>query len=110
MGAAELQQSSADSADQLKTNPQRFHSALTLMEGQIILIPGGFPLIVDNVIVGAVGSAGHHGDGDVPAAKAGIAAWKKFRQQSALRNSKRRTILRHRHRRIILWLQNLSIF
>ncbi len=79
-GAATLQQSTAESADQLKTNPQRFHSALSLMEGQIILIPGGFPLIVDNVIVGAVGSAGHRGDGDVRAVKAGISAWEKYRQ------------------------------
>jgi glc operon protein GlcG len=80
MGAVTLQQSTAESADQLKTNPQRFHSALSLMEGQIILIPGGFPLIVDSVIVGAVGSAGHRGDGDVRAVQAGIAAWEKHRQ------------------------------
>ena len=58
VGAVTLQQTTAESGDQIKTNPQRFHSALSLMEGQIILIPGGFPLIVDNVIVGAVGSAG----------------------------------------------------
>jgi len=80
MGAVTLQQTTAESADQMQTNPQRFHSALSLMEGQIILIPGGFPLIVDNVIVGAVGSAGHRGDGDVRAVKAGIAAWEKYRQ------------------------------
>jgi uncharacterized protein GlcG (DUF336 family) len=80
MGAVTLQQTTAESSDQLQTNPQRFHSALSLMEGQIILIPGGFPLIVDNVIVGAVGSAGHRGDGDVRAVKAGIAAWEKYRQ------------------------------
>ena len=80
LGAVTLQQSTAESGDQIKTNPQRFHSALSLMEGQIILIPGGFPLIVDNVIVGAVGSAGHRGDGDVRAVKAGMAAWEKFRQ------------------------------
>ena len=80
MGAVTLQQTTAESADQLQTNPQRFHSALSLMEGQIILIPGGFPLIVDNVIVGAIGSAGHRGDGDVRAVKAGIAAWEKYRQ------------------------------
>ena len=80
MGAVTLQQSTAESADQLQTNPQRFHSALSLMEGQIVLIPGGFPLIVDNVIVGAVGSAGHRGDGDVRAVQAGIAAWEKYRQ------------------------------
>jgi uncharacterized protein GlcG (DUF336 family) len=80
LGAVTLQQSTAESGDQIKTNPQRFHSALSLMEGEIILIPGGFPLIVDNVIVGAVGSAGHRGDGDVRAVKAGIAAWEKLRQ------------------------------
>jgi uncharacterized protein GlcG (DUF336 family) len=80
MGAASLQQSTAESAEQLKTNPQRFHSALSMLGGEIILIPGGFPLIVDNVIVGAVGSAGHRGDGDVRAVKAGIAAWEKYRQ------------------------------
>ena len=51
-----------------------------MLGGEIILIPGGFPLIVNNVIVGAVGSAGHRGDGDVRAAKAGIAAWEKLRQ------------------------------
>jgi uncharacterized protein GlcG (DUF336 family) len=84
MGAATLQQSTAESADQLQTNPQRFHSALSLMQGQIILIPGGLPLIIDNVIVGAVGSAGHRGDGDVRAAKAGIAAWEKYRQSKAI--------------------------
>ena len=37
MGAVTLQQTTAESADQLQTNPQRFHSALSLMEGQIIL-------------------------------------------------------------------------
>jgi uncharacterized protein GlcG (DUF336 family) len=80
MGAATLQQSTTESADQLQNNPQRFHSALSLMQRQIILIPGGLPLIIDNVIVGAVGSAGHRGDGDVRAAKAGISAWEKYRQ------------------------------
>jgi uncharacterized protein GlcG (DUF336 family) len=80
MGAATLQQSTAESADQLQTNPQRFHGALGLMQGQIILIPGGLPLVIDNVIVGAVGSAGHRGEGDVRAAKAGVAAWEKYRQ------------------------------
>jgi uncharacterized protein GlcG (DUF336 family) len=82
IGAVTLQQSTSESAEQLQTNPQRFHSALSLMEGQIILIPGGLPLIIDNVIVGAVGSAGHRGDGDVRAAKAGIAAWEKYRQST----------------------------
>jgi uncharacterized protein GlcG (DUF336 family) len=80
MGAAALQQTTAESAEQYQTNPQRFHSALSMLGGEIILIPGGSPLIVNNIIVGAVGSAGHRGDGDVRAVKAGIAAWEKFRQ------------------------------
>jgi len=80
VGAASLQQTTAESGDQLQTNPQRFHSALSILGGEVMLIPGGFPLIVDNVIIGAVGSAGHRGDGDVRAVKAGIAAWEKYRQ------------------------------
>jgi uncharacterized protein GlcG (DUF336 family) len=88
-GAATLQQSTAESADQLQTNPQRFHSALSLMQGQIILIPGGLPLIIDNIIVGAVGSAGHRGDGDVRAAKAGIAAWEKYRQSKGAESTQK---------------------
>lgn len=80
VGAAALQQSTADSAEQYKTNPQRFFSALSMLDGEIILIPGGFPLIVDGRIIGAVGSAGHRGDGDVRAVEAGIAAWERFRQ------------------------------
>ena len=80
VGAASLQQTTAESADQLQTNPQRFHSALSILGGEVMLIPGGFPLIVDNVIIGAAGSAGHRGDGDVRAVKAGIAAWEKYRQ------------------------------
>ena len=79
-GAAALRQTTADSAEQLQSNPQRFHSALSILGGEVMLIPGGIPLIVDNVIIGAVGSAGHRGDGDVRAVKAGIAAWEKYRQ------------------------------
>lgn len=80
VGAVALQVDTAVSAEQVKTNPARFQSALSMLEGEIILIPGGTPLIVNNVVVGAVGSAGHRGDGDVRAVKAGIAAWEKFRQ------------------------------
>jgi len=80
VGAVALQADTAASAEQVKTNPARFQSALSMLEGEILLIPGGTPLIIDNVIVGGVGSAGHRGDGDVRAVKAAIAAWEKFRQ------------------------------
>ena len=80
VGAVALQVDTAMSAEQVKTNPARFQSALSMLEGEIILIPGGTPLIVNNVLIGAVGSAGHRGDGDVRAVKAGIAAWERYRQ------------------------------
>ena len=79
-GAVALQQNTAETAEQYKTNPQRYLSALSMLQGEVVFIPGGFPLVVDNRIVGAVASAGHRGDGDVRAVKAGIAAWEKFRQ------------------------------
>ncbi|MGH7832740.1 MAG: GlcG/HbpS family heme-binding protein, partial [Candidatus Binatia bacterium] len=80
VGAVALQRDTAVSAEQVKTNPARFQSALSMLNGEIILIPGGVPIIVNNVIIGAVGSAGHRGDGDVRAVKAGIAAWERLRQ------------------------------
>ena len=80
VGAVALQVDTAVSAEQVKTNPARFQSALNMLQGEILLIPGGTPLIIDNVVVGGVGSAGHRGDGDVRAVKAGLAAWEKFRQ------------------------------
>ena len=80
VGAVALQVDTAVSAEQVKTNPARFQSALSMLEGEILLIPGGTPLIINNVVVGGIGSAGHRGDGDVRAVKAGIAAWEKFRQ------------------------------
>jgi uncharacterized protein GlcG (DUF336 family) len=83
LGAVALQQTTGESADQYKTNPQRFLSALSMLQGEVLLIRGGFPLVVDGRIVGGVGSAGHRGDGDVDAVKAGIAAWERLRQSRA---------------------------
>jgi len=80
VGAVALQQTTGESADQYTVNPPRFLSALSMLQGEILLIRGGFPLIVDGRIVGGVGSAGHRGDGDVDAVKAGIAAWERYRQ------------------------------
>src|SRR5262245_20061930 len=85
VGAVALQVDTAVSAEQVKTNPARFQSALSMLQGEILLIPGGTPLMIDNVVVGGVGSAGHRGDGDVRAVKAGLAAWEKYRQSGASR-------------------------
>ena len=81
VGAVALQQTTGESADQYAANPQRFLSALSMLQGEVLLIRGGFPLIVDGRIIGGVGSAGHRGDGDVEAVKAGIAAWERFRKE-----------------------------
>jgi uncharacterized protein GlcG (DUF336 family) len=80
IGAVALQQPTAGMAEQFKTNPARFHSALSMLQGEVLLIPGGFPLIVDNQIVGGAGSAGFGGAEDMAALQAGIAAWEQFRK------------------------------
>ncbi|TMA09091.1 MAG: hypothetical protein E6J89_13535 [Deltaproteobacteria bacterium] len=56
VGAVALQVDTAVSAEQSKTNPARFQSALSMLGGEVILIPGGLPLTVDGIIIGAVGS------------------------------------------------------
>jgi uncharacterized protein GlcG (DUF336 family) len=55
-------------------------SALSMLQGEILLIPGGTPLIIDNVVVGGVPRAGHRGDGDVRAVRADSPPGEKFRQ------------------------------
>jgi glc operon protein GlcG len=82
-GAVALQAPTSDASDQFHTQPQRFFSALSMLNGEVLLIPGGIPLIVDGVVVGAVGSAGHGPNGDIPAVEAGIAAWQRYRQSMA---------------------------
>jgi len=49
-------------------------AALTLDEARVIVDAAKAIVKADN------GRAGHRGDGDVRAVKAGIAAWEKFRQ------------------------------
>jgi uncharacterized protein GlcG (DUF336 family) len=80
VGAVALQVPTSDMTEQYKTNPQRFFSMLSQLHGEIQLIPGGFPLVVQGRLIGGVGSAGHGGQGDVEAAKTGIAAWERYRQ------------------------------
>jgi len=58
-------------------------SAWRMLQGEILLIPGGTPLIIDNVVVGGVGSAGHRGDGDVRAVKADSPPGKNFARVGA---------------------------
>ncbi|WP_180897420.1 GlcG/HbpS family heme-binding protein [Martelella soudanensis] len=55
--------------------------ALPLAEatsGRMTNLPGGLPLIVDGIIVGAIGVGSGTGDQDVEIAKAGVAAFEKL--------------------------------
>jgi uncharacterized protein GlcG (DUF336 family) len=79
-GAVALQQRTADSAADFERNPQRYLSALSMLQGEVLLIRGGVPLIVAGRLIGAVASAGYGPNGDEPAVEAGIAAWERWRQ------------------------------
>jgi uncharacterized protein GlcG (DUF336 family) len=79
-GAVALQAPTAESADQYGTNPQRFLSALSLLQGEILLIRGGEPLFDGNRLIGGVASAGFGPNGDEPAVQAGVAAWQQYRR------------------------------
>src|SRR5207302_5807395 len=78
-GAVALQQTTAESADQYGTNPQRFLSALSMFNGELMLIRGGVPIFDGNRLIGGVASAGFGPNGDEPAVLAGIAAWEQHR-------------------------------
>jgi uncharacterized protein GlcG (DUF336 family) len=71
-------------AEQVKTKPARFQSALSMLQGEILLIPGGTPLIIDNVVVGGGAHVSIAAMPGAPDVKAGLAAWEKISPESAL--------------------------
>jgi len=79
-GAVALQQPTGETADAYGANPQRFLSALSMLQGEVLLIRGGVPLFDGNRLIGGVASAGFGPNGDEPAVAAGIAAWEQYRQ------------------------------
>jgi uncharacterized protein GlcG (DUF336 family) len=82
-GAVALQAPTSESSEQYGTNPQRFLSALSMLQGEVLLIRGGEPLFDGNRLIGGVASAGFGPNGDEPAVAAGIAAWQQYRQSRA---------------------------
>ena len=60
-----------------KTRPDRYFGILNTYGNKVYLVGGGIPLVVDGMLVGAVGVAGTNQD-DLYA-QAGIAAWEKVR-------------------------------
>ena len=71
---------SAEIAELLKTQPERFYGIMNLWPGKIYIVSGGLPLAVDGKLVGAVGISGLPPGVDEKASKAGLAAWEKFKQ------------------------------
>jgi uncharacterized protein GlcG (DUF336 family) len=62
-----------------KTRPDRYFGIMNMYAGKVYLVGGGVPLAVDGKLVGGVGVAGLPEFVDEKAARAGIAAWDKFR-------------------------------
>ena len=72
-------QPSAAVAELMTTAPNRFYGIMNMWPGQVYIVSGGLPLIVNNRLVGAVGVSGLPSGIDEKAAQAGIAAWQKYR-------------------------------
>jgi uncharacterized protein GlcG (DUF336 family) len=78
--SAMLRQTTAVLADLAKVRPDRYFGIMNMYPGKVYLVGGGVPLTVDGRLVGAVGVAGLPQGVDEKAARAGIAAWDKFRE------------------------------
>ena len=64
-----------------KTRPDRYFGIMNMYGNKVYLVGGGVPLTIDGRLVGAVGVAGLPQGVDEKAARAGIAAWEKFREK-----------------------------
>lgn len=62
-----------------KTRPDRYFGIMSMYPGKVYLVGGGVPLVVNDRLVGAVGIAGLPQGVDEMAARAGMAAWDKYR-------------------------------
>jgi len=78
--SAILRQTTEVLANLAKERPDRYFGIMNMYPGKVYLVGGGVPLTVDGRLVGAVGVAGLPQGVDEKAARAGIAAWDKFRQ------------------------------
>jgi len=78
--SAILRQTTEVLANLAKDRPDRYFGIMNMYPGKVYLVGGGVPLTVDGRLVGAVGVAGLPQGVDEKAARAGIAAWDKFRQ------------------------------
>jgi uncharacterized protein GlcG (DUF336 family) len=79
MAAVVLRRPTAETADWPQNEPDRWFGLMNLFPGQVYLGPGGVPLRVNGVMVGAVGVSGLPRGEDDEAIDAGIAAWMQMR-------------------------------
>lgn len=74
-----LNQTTESLSQYAQSRPDRFFGILNTYPGQVYLVRGGVPLVVDGKLVGALGVAGLPQGLDVMAVQAGMAAWEKYR-------------------------------
>jgi glc operon protein GlcG len=77
--AAIFRDTTQNLSDLVKTRPDRYFGIINTYGAKVYLVGGGVPLAVGGKLVGGVGVAGLHQFVDEKAARAGIAAWEKFR-------------------------------
>ncbi|HZR98165.1 MAG TPA: heme-binding protein [Chloroflexota bacterium] len=79
MAALVLRRPTAETGDWPQNEPDRWFGLLNMFPGQVYLAPGGVPLRVNGVVVGAVGVSGLPRGVDDEAIEAGLAAWEQMR-------------------------------
>ena len=79
LAAVVLRQPTAEIVESVQTEPDRYFALMNSFPGQVYLTPGGVPLRVNGVVVGAVGVSGLPRGVDDEAIEAGIAAWVQMR-------------------------------
>jgi uncharacterized protein GlcG (DUF336 family) len=78
--SALYRQTTEELGELYKTRPDRYFGIISMFPGKVYLVGGGVPLAVDGRLVGGVGVAGLPQGVDEKAARAGIAAWMKYRE------------------------------
>jgi glc operon protein GlcG len=79
MAAVVLRRPTAEIVEWVQTEPDRYFALMHSFPGEVYLTPGGVPLRVNGVVVGAVGVSGLPRGQDDEAIEAGIAAWMQMR-------------------------------
>jgi len=77
--SAMLRQTTEELSHLAKDRPDRYFGIMSMYPGKMYLVGGGEPLIVNGVMVGAVGVAALAQYEDEAAGRAGMAAWQRMR-------------------------------